>query len=229
MSSLLLLVISAAVTAPTFKGILANGLRRSADQFSQNTPVPPLTDKVIDIPFTNGEARYPAVDTSAIFTYDGKYLTLSFTPESMSDVASSSYPKPLTYWREAVVFSRLTRTGSYLRQTAFGVKSHVTKFNLRTIAIAYGSSRNDSRPDGQKIVLQLNPVEAKALAALAVVRIELPNRDAMSNDAQCIHTFIEAETRHPQEVDALRCVSTVPVLSIKIVRRDTGEVLSSLP
>lgn len=205
----------------TFRAILANGLAQSEDKFADQAVIPPFASLIIEAPLVDGSTTAQQREGPGFYTYEDGVLRLSYFPQSKSDVLERRYPTPIREWLEAVVYSRLTPGGSYRGTNAFGSSVNVTRYNVRTVKIAYAAKPGLSLPD---VRLELTGAEAKALARAAAVRFTLAARSVVGRP-KCEHLIHSARMDRPIETDELTCAFQGELEKIEFVRTDTGAVI----
>lgn len=228
LNSGLLLLASGTAHLGTFEVIVRNGLLQSADPFASTAPVPPLTEHKVTLPFNDGSTLQVQPEFDSFYTYEGGVLRLHVSADTKSDIANieKDLSTPLTYWREFSVYSRLSPSGSYIGQNGFGARARVQRYNRRTVAVAYNFGRESSYWT-REVNIPLPGPEARKLLQLAAVEVTFSPEENFQATPECKHLLIEATPSRPIEVDDLRCVIRAKISTIRIIRTDTGDELTT--
>lgn len=239
------LLVSATVSAQqsasfraVFEAMVANQKRLDADEFAQQFPVPSPDTVIIEFPFTSGEAKYPAKESSAYYTYEDGMLQLIL---NTSTVQGST--------RSIVVYSTSKKMGSFVGRNAYGVATKVQrlenisgsvqftdapvgmKFPMKPImGIDIESAFNARGPKNSYWVeMKVEGPAAQNIVNSTVVEITFKSTENFVASHKCSSSIKSAEIDHPFEVTSIECGAVSKIERIRFVRTDTQEVIAAWP
>lgn len=221
-----------------FEAMVANQKRTDADQFASLLPVPSPNTTLVRFPFTSGEAKYPAKESSAYYTYEDGILQLMLNSSSMQGGA-----------RSMVVYSTSKKKGSFVGRNAYGVAAKVQRienisgsvqftdapvgmtFPMEPIMdIDIESAFNTRRPKNSYWVeMKVTGPLAQNIINSTVVEITLASTVNFISSHKCSSSVKSAEIDHPFEVASFDCSAVSEIERIRFIRTDTQEVIGAWP
>ena len=193
---------------------------------------------MVSFPFTSGEAKYPAEESSAYYTYEDGVLQL---------ILSSSVVQGNV--RSMVVYSKSKNIGSFVGRNAYGVATKVQR--IENIS---GSVQFSDAPAGMKypvkpimgvdfesllnargpkhtywIELKVSGPIAQQIINAATVEITLKNTSNFLESHNCSSSVKSATIDHPFEVTSFDCAAVSDIEQIRFLRNDTKLVLGAWP
>ena len=221
----------------TFEAMFRSSITVEMDRFADIPDIPIPEARIVDIPFTDGNQKFPSADTSAYYTVDGSVLRLIFSPDEVTrlPIDIMNY-KPVKRW-DISVYGKTIPKGSFLAQNAFGAKKTV-----RVIENREGAIQVKRLPSGQAypgitpskfselthywMEFPVQGQKTRSVIKDVIVRLEFEPSSGLPNVRDNCSASVENATVHyPVKVTTRRCTLLGEISKISFFNRITGETL----
>lgn len=216
--------------------MFASSQALEADPFAALSDIKTPAANILDIPFSDGNAKYPSADTTAYYSIEGSKITFMFVPENVGRLSDKVW--------DIIAFRKSLPLGVVSGQNAFGVKrrialqeNHIGKLQVRVLPEGMDFPGHPSIPglpqmpkDNYWHEFEIEGPSTKALLTDLVVRLEVVwLGDSLDPQNNCSTTTKDATVDHPTALKTYECTALAAISKVSFVNKRTGAVVSAWP